>query len=195
MATNPARGVDHGPALLTGRQAEARLATVGIARRQARQVLAAGLAGDPVRGQRALFYSRARVEELLGRPRLDRAAMETQAREQLPGGLLVLRRFVRGDAGADEARAMIGRGWDLGVYLPGLLRVWASLGAQVAVVVTVAGFVTTGFDLTGTQPDPDDPSRRRLLLDDPGEWFAAVRETRIDTGPGKAWHFVPPAPA
>lgn len=86
--------------------------------------------------------------------------------------------------------AQLAGGWDLGVWTPPILRIYLSLNRSVAVVVTVAGFVVRGFDLRGTVPDPGEPGCRRLLLDEPGPWFAELRETRLDLGRGHPWRLV-----
>ena len=53
--------------LLSGRQAAQVLAGVGLNRSRARQVLAAGLAGEPIRTSSALLYDAAKVQALTER--------------------------------------------------------------------------------------------------------------------------------
>jgi hypothetical protein len=73
---------------ISGRQATARLAATGVTSRQARQVLAAGLAGEPQRTTAALLYDADRVAELVARPGLADGAVDRAC----PFGVFVARR-------------------------------------------------------------------------------------------------------
>ncbi len=53
-------------------------------------------------------------------------------------------------------------------------------------VVTIAGFVALGADLIGARFS-ELPDKHQLTLRPPGSWYDEVRETRIVTGPGRAW--------
>lgn len=181
------------PRLVTAHQAEQRLAEVGVARSQARQVLLAGLAGAPARRGRIRLYEKDAVDALLRRRRFTRAALDRHAGGELPGGLLLLRRFVDVTLPVTEQVEQVAADWDLGLWLPALTLKRFDTEPKPAVVVTVAGFVAACFELQGTVPDTANPARRRLVLGTATGCCAELAEARIDLGRGKQWAYWAPA--
>ena len=170
--------------LISGRQAAARLEAVGLARRQARQVLGAGLAGDPCRTAGALLYRSELVEALTRWPRLHPGQLD----ESCPRGAFVARagRRVLDVRTSREAQvATFSEGWRLGIGAWLWLMFHVRVEDPFPFLVTVAGFVAMGADITATQYLGR--GSVALTLEPPGEWYEHARDRRLRTGPGQEW--------
>jgi hypothetical protein len=162
--------------LLTQRAATERLRSLGIGPRQARQVLDAGLAGDPLRTSAALLFESERVESLVRRPVLPWAEVD----EVCPSGLFVARRS------ADDLRD----GWTLPLHARIAVVLVAQADGQLPMVATTGGFVTGGAGIVDTHGEGTARGRRdtcRLDLVEPASWFESFHERRLPTGPGRPW--------
>ena len=164
--------------LLTQRAATERLRSLGIGPRQARQVLDAGLAGEPLRTSTALLFDSERVEDLMRRPVLSWAEVD----EVCPSGLLVARRS------ADQLQDA----WTLPLYARLEISRVAQADGQLPMVATTGGFVTDGAGIVDTHGEGTARGRRdtcRLDLVEPTSWFRSFHERRLPTGPGRPWRF------
>ena len=166
--------------LISGREAAARLASIGMPRRQANLALGAGLAGWGMRTPSAVLYEGDRVDALVRRPTVEPDAVARHC----PEGLFLDRRVtdVRrfdplGVAAVDELRL----GWLNGA----LLAVSVDLNGSLPYVATVCGFVVLGAEITGVRSGV--PGHFSLELTEPGAWFEAWRGRRWPTGPGREW--------
>lgn len=178
------------PAWISSRAAERLLGEVGLVRVQAQKALAAGLAGVPVERAGARMYQRTAVARLAARPVLCTGYLHRFAQTTVGGSILVLRRFIDLSLPAEDQDAQVASAWDLGRWPPLSLDLELWAGRTVAVVVTVAEFVVRGFDLRGLEHDPDAPGCQRLLLAEPGSWYAALRELRLELGRGHPWRLL-----
>jgi hypothetical protein len=167
--------------LISQRGAAELLADSGVARRQARQVLAAGLAGPPVRAAGALLYERDRVRELARRPRASAALVD----EACPWGLFVARRFVDVTQAVAVQREAASDGWDFSIWTSVWLRFHIQQEGFMPFVVTVGSFVALGADLRECRTSR--AGGFRVALEEPGPWFAALRGHRVALGPGRPW--------
>lgn len=166
--------------LITARQAEEYLRScLPLSRRQARRVLDAGLAGDPVRTRTAHLYDLAAVTALTRRPEVERDVIVSL----LPPGIWVARRLVDARLPAGEQRAALADGWRLGLGRLGFLLFECDHRGFVPLVATVGGFVVAGAEIRGVGPG-EQPDRHRFELAPPGEWFEGFTERRLVSGPG-----------
>lgn len=62
---------------------------------------------------------------------------------------------------------------------------------ELGCLVVAAGLVARGFDLEAALRDGES-GKSRLVLAEPGEWFARLEETRLELAPGKHWFFLEP---
>lgn len=178
--------------MISGRQAEAVLhERIGLTRRHARRVLAAGLAGAPVRVGHFLAFVPERVDALATRAVVTEAEMD----EWCPD-LLVLRRDVDITHPSPAVVTTLQDGWDFSPWTRVALHVRIERARErgcggMPVVATTAGFVTCGAELVCVRPTRDvGPAGRivsRLELVEPGAWFDHVRDRRYKTGPGRPW--------
>lgn len=166
---------------MSGREAARLLACAGVGERQARQVLAAGLAGAPHRVTGALLYDEALMRELVSSPYVDVADADTAC----PWGLFVARRLVDVSRPVDERLASLADGWGLSTWTALRIRVLVEDRGHVPLVATVGGFVTTGAEITGVHRAG--PDEYHLTLRVPGAWFEVFRGRRFPTGPGRPW--------
>jgi hypothetical protein len=138
-------------------------------------MLAAGLAGAPIRTPGATLYDAARVRALLERPSVDadrlpvptdRALLEVRvAAGSQPGAWYEL-----GNAGA---------------LVRVHLRVPIERHGFLPVVTTCCGFVIGGGEAVGVDALPD--SRARLKVRAPGPWFEAFFERVLRSTAGNPW--------
>lgn len=167
--------------LLSSRQAAVEFARVGLARDQARQVLATGLAGPGVRTASALLYDEAKIHELRRRPTVRSTGLDPRCRD----GMFVTRgRHLDCSAPRREQLAAVGGGWWLSPFTVVLLETRAERGRPVPFIVTVGGFVLLGAEIRGVRGTT---KAATLDLADPGPWFDALRDRRIETGRGGPW--------
>jgi hypothetical protein len=169
---------------ISEREAAARLATIGMPRRQARLALGAGLAGEPIRTRAATLYDDEQVDELLNRPLVARGAVFREC----PRGLFLDRRV---DA-VDDLRLGPLLRWGpllrLGPLGGALLGLSIRDEGPLPYVATVCGFVVLGGEIVAVRPAEAD--RHRLDLAEPGTWFDAWRGRRWPTGRGREWSLV-----
>ncbi len=166
--------------LISGREAARELAEIGLTRRQSCRVLAAGLAGAPIRTSSAVLYERHRVRELADRP----VAGSTQVAEACPSGVFIARRDVDASRSEAERRAALQPAWAFSPLTAVLIRAKVEQDGSLPLVATVSGFVTTGADLMGATRGPEGYV---LDLRPPGPWFDPLRQCRVPSGPGREW--------
>jgi len=190
--------------LVSSREAEEVLGTLGISRRSARLLLGAGLAGRAVRTRGALLYDATRVWDLVAAPEVDRAALR---RVRWPG-LLVLRLGAATplDVTATQAEqlAAVAGPWALSPWLRARLGLAVREHGRAAFVATVGTFVALGADIVGThvpsssnRDSPDEGSSEKqpdrtgvaLELGSPSGWFEGFRGRRLPTGGGGPWRY------
>lgn len=157
------------------------LTAVGIGERQARQVLAAGLAGAPQRTAGAVLYEGEAVGGLALTPYVD----DVDAEKACPWGLFVARRVVDVALPEDERRAVLAEDWTLSTWSAIRVRVLVQDRGHVPLVATVGGFVTTGAEITAAHRTS--PEAYRLTLREPTAWFEVFRGRRFPSGPGRPW--------
>jgi hypothetical protein len=164
--------------LMSAREACAALSSLGLSRGQGQRVLAAGLAGDPIRTRSALLYDERQVRALVERPTIS----WPEVHELCAAGVFVSRRVIDPTRSPAEQIEALSSGW--GSVSPWS---WWELGCQIrahgsiAFVATVAGFVVCGGDIVGLRDGS------RLLLEPPGEWFGSFVGHRFPSGPGRPW--------
>ena len=152
-----------------------------LSRPRVTRLLATGIAGEARRAGGALLYDADRVRRLGERRRLTRPDIDALG---LPR-LIVARRAV--DVLADRATqvAQLADGWNLNIF-ECLRMIWHIQDDEpIPLVATVSGFVILGAELTGFAGSAMAPGKRvRLVVREPGAWFDALRETRLDLPPG-----------
>jgi hypothetical protein len=161
-------------------QAARVLAGVGLNRSRARQVLAAGLAGEPIRTSSALLYDAATVQALVERPVVtwrDVAAMDLHT-------LFVARGEVDPSLSRPEQVRALSEAWRFELFVDVELAWRVERFGPVAFVATVCGFVVFGAELSRFRPRT---LARAGALSEPGPWFGAFRDMRFPTGPGRPW--------
>ncbi len=155
----------------------------GVARTQARRLLAAGLAGPGVRGAGAVLYDQTAVQALASRPVL---ALDDLA-PVCPNGLVVARidGTRRPDAGADweELAADLSAPWAMPPWTRALLAARISAVGTLPWVATLCGHVVLGADALGVHR-ADRDATVTFTLARPGRWFGAVEDAVLRTGRG-----------
>jgi hypothetical protein len=167
--------------LISAREAAEELHAVGVHRRQARRVLAAGFAGRAIETAAALLFEDARVRELAAWPTVAEARLD----DTCPWGLFIARRDVDLYAPRTEQVDAVRAGWDLSPYSRVLIRVRIAQHGQLPFVAAVSGFVALGAEICDVLIDG--AGRTTLVLGDPGPWFDELRGRRLAIGPGNAW--------
>jgi hypothetical protein len=166
--------------LLSGRQAAQVLAGVGLNRSRARQVLAAGLAGEPIRTSSALLYDASEVQALTARPVVtwrDVAAMDLHT-------LFVARGDVDPQLSRLDQVRELSEAWRFQPLVGVELRWRVEKFGPVPFVATVCGFVALGAELTRFRPRT---LERPGAVSEPGAWYEAFRDKRFPTRPGRPW--------
>ena len=167
--------------LISAREAAKELAGVGVPRRHARRLIACGAAGPATRTAGSLLLDDRRVAELAARPHLT----EDDLAATCPWGVFIARREVRAFGTGEEAWRELGRDWRFSPWTMVWLRSRIDRHGFVPLVATVSGFVLGGAEITGVSQ-----ARAGLFgleLHSPGAWFDGVRDTRVDTPPGRPW--------
>jgi hypothetical protein len=171
------------PPLISARAASRVLAGAGLAREQARLLLACGLAGPatPVGGM--LGYDSEAVAALCRRPTADAGGWD-------PRSILVLRER----RGVDprtiwRAEDIAARPLPLGRSAVVWIHVRARSERPTPCLVTVSGFVAGGFDVVGVRAGPEGT---RLAVQEAGSWFHRFIGNRL-AGPagGREWSWWP----
>ncbi|HEU4811196.1 MAG TPA: hypothetical protein VFT00_03550 [Nocardioides sp.] len=161
---------------VSGRGAAEILGAAGISRTMSCRILAAGLAGEPLRTSSATLYDASRVRGLLERrsvdvdhlpPPSDRALLEIR----VPPG------------STSESWTRIG---NAGAIVRVQLRVLAQRHGFLPTVVTCCGFVLGGLEVTGALP-LNQASTSKLETQPPGEWFTAFTGRRLHSTAGNPW--------
>ena len=173
--------------LISARQAAERLGVQGVTRRQARELLSAGFAGDPVVTRGAHLYDADRVDELAGWTRL----RWPDVMRACPHGLFVARRFVDVRTPRCEQLAAVRGEWRLSPWSALELRFRVERGGPVPLVATVCGHVALGAEIQHVRGDRT--GRWQFGLEDPGLWFEGMSGHRLWTGPGRPWVWWPGA--
>lgn len=156
------------------------LSGIGLTRRHAGRVLAAGLAGEPVRTSSSLLFDEAAVRELAARPVVPDVEVEVAC----PTGLFIARRDVPVNQPGPAQREALQRGWAFSAWTTLWLRMAVVDHGSLPLVATVGGFVTTGADLLDAVPGP---GGYVLDLREPGAWFESLRGRRLLSGRGREW--------
>jgi hypothetical protein len=143
-----------------------------ISPRQARQVLAAGLAGEPLRERGFVLYDGDLLLALIGRE----SATEGLLDAVCPHGLFVARREP-GGAGWPALR----RGWRFSPWTAVWLKVRIETYGPFPVVATVGGFVVACADMVAASVGGS------LALAHPGAWSEQLEDRHLPTGPGRDW--------
>jgi hypothetical protein len=172
--------------LLSARQAAGVLLREGgIARMQARRLLAAGLAGPGVPSAGAVLYEQTAVQTLAVRPLLDLDELAAVC----PHGLVIAR--IDRARRVDTATGWEGLAADLSAQqaMPPLTR--ALLAARMAAygsvpwVETLCGHVVLGADaLSVRAAGPDSDGTVAFTLTRPALWFDAIDDRVLPTGRG-----------
>lgn len=157
------------------------LARVGLARDQARQVLATGLAGPGIRTAGAVLYDEAKVHQLRRRPNARRTDLDPRCHD----GMFVTRgRHLDYSAPRSAQLASVRGDWWLSPLTVVLLETRAEQGRPVPFIATVGGFVVLGAEIRGVRGTTKTAT---LDLADPGPWFDTLRDKRFETGRGGPW--------
>lgn len=182
--------------LISGRDVALRLAAdCGLHRLQVRALLAAGLAGEPVRAGSAHLYDDAVIADLARRQIMTYREVE----DACPRGPFIARvsparEFHAAAAWEEQAAAL--EEW----HVSAVTCLWMSIDRPVRFpfVATLADFVVWGAEITGWHPGspvPGSPRRRRMRFQfaPPGDWFTGFEKRRIPLGPGQPY-VIPGAP-
>lgn len=177
---------------VSARGAAAILAGDGISRKMSRRILAAGLAGEPLRTSSATLYDASRVRGLLERPIVDV--------DQLPPPCDRALLEIRVPPGStSQSWTRIG---NAGAIVRVQLRVLAERYDLLPAVATCCGFVLGGFEVTGALPLNEEalyeavPSQAltKLQAQPPGEWLTEFSDRRLPSTAGNPWRlWVQPA--
>jgi hypothetical protein len=147
--------------LISARQAAIELAAVGVPRRHARRLIACGAAGPVIRTKGALLVDDQRVAALAARE---------QARPDDPAQL-----------------ARLGERWTFSIYTAVWIRSRIERHGFLPIVATVSGFVLGGGDITAVTVLKPSADLHDLTVEPPSSWFDRVKDTRVDTPPGRPW--------
>ena len=166
--------------LVSAREAAVFLEDAGLCRRQARRVLASGLAGAPLRTRSSLLFDADRVRDLVAWPVADAAAVDAAC----PWGIFISRRQVDVGAEAADQLASVREDWPLNQLTRVFLGLRIRRHGYFPFVATVSGYVALGAEIVGG-------SLRRgnavFDLQEPGEWFEVLRGRQFPSGPGRPW--------
>jgi hypothetical protein len=163
---------------VSGRQARAILHAAGVSTWHARNALACGLAGQPIRTAGAHLYDETQVRELADR----RSVSWREVFETCPEGIFVSRRDLDVALARDEIMDVVSRGWtEISPYVWLWLCLQLDARGRLPFVATVAGFVVLGAEIVGLRPG------RGFELAAPGTWFDGFGNTQLAKGPGRAW--------
>jgi hypothetical protein len=173
--------------VVTQREAATLLKQLGLGRRAAREVLDAGLAGEPGYAGAALLYDRARVNRLVDRPVLTAHDLAPT----FPKGLLVLRcHGMHGWSADGVLREMAVGARGMGLWTRLMLCCFADLADGYPAVATVGGFVLRSAQVIAMRAEAGRPV---LRLGPPGPWADVLEGARLPTGPGgRTWTLVEP---
>ena len=152
-----------------------------MGRKQARRLLAAGLAGPPVVTPTALLYRAVVVDDLTRWPLVDGTAVDAAC----PSGVFVARRNFDVMSPRRAQLGVLREGWDLSPWTRVWIRAVCARDGRLPFVATVAGFVVLGAEIIGVALAAE--RRCRLEFRDPGMWFDTLRSARFPTGPGRDW--------
>jgi hypothetical protein len=177
------------------------LAAVGVPRRHARRLIACGAAGPVIRTKGALLVDDQRVAALAAREHLGAPELDAVC----PWGLFVARRDVPvpdnpqahpdGSAHPDDSArpddpaqlALLGERWTFSIYTAVWIRSRIERHGFLPIVATVSGFVLGGGDITAVTVLKPSADLHDLTVEPPSAWFDRVKDTRVDTPPGRPW--------
>ena len=161
--------------LISGRQAADRLAWAGLGERQARAVIAAGLAGPVVRAGGAFLHDAERVQVLLDAPVVPDHVTATLC----PRGLFVAR-----------GRDLDGDGWRFSPFTGVFVRDRIEVDGSLRAVTTVGSFVTGCAEVVDVHRE--DGGYHLTARAATGSWTDAYVGARVLTGPGRPWVILEP---
>ncbi|KQQ42825.1 hypothetical protein [Nocardioides sp. Leaf307] len=170
--------------LMTGREATAALRRAGLPERQARVVLASGLAGRPDRAGSAHLFDAHRVLALARR----RVPTDEELAAAYPLGLFLARRVVPADASWDDQVAGLSREWAMSPFSAVMLKERVGRQGFLPLVGTTGGFVAVAAEIRAVVRIGSRTSDFRL--EPPGRWANDLLETRLPAGPGPSWVFL-----
>ncbi|MDN5893565.1 MAG: hypothetical protein L0H93_06015 [Nocardioides sp.] len=186
MATSEATG-DHPDPLVSGREAAAILAQMGVTREPARRALLAGVAGTGQRVRGSVLYERARVHALLSAPLVGDTLPTLMTR-----GTFIAR--IK-DCGAiaerecdDHLLRQVARGWHVSPITRLSFSVRVARDEWMPFVATVSGFAVLGAEIIGVGLERDGT---RFTLRAAGAWYESVHRRRVPTRAGGPWTVLP----
>jgi hypothetical protein len=166
--------------LISGREACAHLAEVGISRRRGMEVLVAGFAGAPHGVGSRQLWDRESVLELATRP----VVLPVDFQDVFAEGVFLARRRVAVDAPREQEIESLARGWrDISPWTLLSLLDRVRRHGFVRFVATTHTFVALGADIVDVRVLGDP----QLVLRDPGSWFDGLDRCRVTAGPGRSW--------
>jgi hypothetical protein len=142
-----------------------------------------------IRTKGALLVDDQRVAALAAREHLGAPELDAVC----PWGLFVARRDVpvsdnpqaRPDDPAQLAR--LGERWTFSIYTAVWIRSRIERHGFLPIVATVSGFVLGGGDITAVTVLKPSADLHDLTVEPPSSWFDRVKDTRVDTPPGRPW--------
>jgi hypothetical protein len=152
---------------------------LGLGQAATARVVAAGLVGPSRAVAGAHLYHADRVEALARRPLVEE---DTPLPPSCRDGVIVVRTNPLVDGPLSTPRR-------LATGRAAVLRVLLAERGYLPMVVTVAGFVVTGADVTGVRTDDSEPPMTTLVTRPATDWFEAFEGHRLMTGAGDPWLF------
>jgi hypothetical protein len=163
---------------ISGRKAADLLAWAGLGERQARAVLAAGLAGDPVRAGGQLLYDAERIRALTEASVVSSDALAAAC----PDGLFVSR-----------GRDLDGVTWGFSPWTAVWVRHRVVTAGCLAAVNTVGSFVVSCAEIVDVRRGPTGYHLTTRAAR--GAWSWTFAGARLITGPGRPWVLVETGPS
>jgi hypothetical protein len=171
--------------LISARKASHLLARDGVSPCTALQVLAAGLAGEPIHTSAMDLYEHERVAELAARPSVWWPEADQLCR---PGFFLSRRSFPATAQRADQVAALSGEWGSVSPWRWVVMHHRLTTHGSFPFVATVGGLVVLGADIVETRGCSE------LVLEEPGAWFRGWQGRWFPTGRGRPWVLILPAP-
>ena len=164
--------------LISGRKAADLLAWAGLGERQARAVLASGLAGDPIRAGGRLLYDADRIRGLADAAVVTRDDLAAAC----PDGLFVSR-----------GRDLAGVPWAFSPWTAVWVRHRIVTTGHLAAVTTVGSFVVGWAEIVDLRRGP--AGYNLVIRSACGAWPGTFADARLITGPGRPWVLVETGPS
>ena len=104
-----------------------------------------------------------------------------------PWGLFVARRDVPVTGDPREQLARLGERWTFSIYTAVWIRSRIERHGFLPILATVSGFVLGGGDIKAVTILNTSADLHDLTVEAPSAWFDQVKDTRVDTPPGRPW--------